>query len=192
VVVNKVDKLVGGDAADDEVERVRAAVATEKLRAAVRAAVRSVNAHAAIELCERCEVDVAALLSPGERRNEVPDSGHHHDCGDGCGHGHDHAHDHEHEHEHEHHSHSHLLVYTKYLQSAVDSGEFTKQMKSLPATVYRAKGIVTFADTGQRVLFQYAYRELECVPIEPEREVHDVAVWIGEQLPERELAAMFE
>ncbi len=191
VVVNKVD-LLGASGAD---ERVRNAATTEKLRVAVRA----VNAHAALELVERCEVDVASLLGGCEASAiEVVDAGsvghkhtdhkheeHNHECGAGC------EHDHAHTHDEHHHSHSHLLVFTKYLQESIDSAQFTREMRELPASVYRAKGIVTFADTGQRVMFQYAYRELECMPIAPGREVHDVAVFIGEHLPEQELERLF-
>ena len=176
VVVNKVDLLdaVGAD------ERMRTAATTEKLRVAVRA----VNAHAALELVERCEVDVAGLLG-GHKHSDHKHEEHNHECGAGW------KHDHAHTHDEHHHSHSHLLVFTKYLQESIDSAQFTREMRELPASVYRAKGIVTFSDTGQRVMFQYAYRELECMPIAPGREVHDVAVFIGEHLPEQELERLF-
>jgi G3E family GTPase len=171
VVLNKVD-LPAADAVE------RAAMA-----------VRQVNAHGRLWRAERCMVDVEALLQ-GELVQGADTGG---ECALGCGHEHGHSHDHSHSHshghghEHHHHSHAHLLVVTQYLQQSVDSATFTARMKGLPTSVLRAKGIVTFADTGQRVLFQYAYRELECIPIAPQKEVPDVAVYIGEHLPKEQL-----
>jgi N-acetyl-gamma-glutamylphosphate reductase len=46
--------------------------------------------------------------------------------------------------------------------------------------VYRAKGILSFSDTSNRFLFQYAYREMDFVKITPKGDVPDVAVFIGE------------
>jgi G3E family GTPase len=91
-----------------------------------------------------------------------------------------------------HDSHLHLLVLTYYLKQGIESAEFTQLMNQLPANVYRAKGIVRFADTGQRVMFQYAYRQLECLPItNTERAFEDVIVLIGEGLHRQELDKHF-
>jgi len=193
VVVNKLDLVAGASEDKPEARAVNDSVG------AVVEAVRAVNGHASLELVERCEVDVAGLFGGVEgvalvAEHAVHHHGHEHDhgydnehgCGSDCGHKH-----HAHEHEEHHHSHSHLLVYTQHLTEGIDSAQFTKAMRSLPESVYRAKGVVTFADTGQRVMFQYAYRELECTPIVPQRELQDVVVFIGEHLPEEQLARVF-
>jgi G3E family GTPase len=98
-------------------------------------------------------------------------------------HSHDHNHNHNHEHSHEHqHSdhHSHVMAYTHYWQSSPHSEEFEAWLAALPANIYRAKGIVTFRDLPSRYLFQFAYRESDFMRIEPQGDVHDVAVFIGE------------
>lgn len=91
-----------------------------------------------------------------------------------------------------HDSHLHLLVLTYYLKTSIGSAHFTQLMNQLPSHVYRAKGIVQFADTGQRVMFQYAYRQLECIPLtNVERSFEDVIVLIGEGLERGELDPYF-
>lgn len=86
-------------------------------------------------------------------------------------------------------SHEHVSVFTRFLTGPVDSEAFEAFMKSLPESVYRAKGVVTFTDTASRFLFQYAYRELDFTRIRPQGHVNDVAVFIGEQFPKNELEA---
>ncbi|MDQ6422801.1 GTP-binding protein [Paenibacillus sp. LHD-117] len=81
-----------------------------------------------------------------------------------------------------HHSHSHVMAVTHYLRGPVDSEAFERLLNGLPSDIYRAKGIVSFSDTssGSRFLFQYAYKETDFIRIEPQGEVLDVAVFIGE------------
>ncbi len=79
-------------------------------------------------------------------------------------------------------SHRHVMAATRYLDKPVDSVAFEELLRGLPDNIYRAKGIVSFSDTsaGSRYLFQYAYRETDFIRIEPQGEVRDVAVFIGE------------
>lgn len=93
-------------------------------------------------------------------------------------HKHDHA-DQAHNHQHSAH-HAHVMAYTHYWQSPPHSEQFEAWLSKLPANIYRAKGIVTFRDIPSRFLFQFAYRESDFMRIEPQGEVHDVAVFIGE------------
>lgn len=86
-----------------------------------------------------------------------------------------------------HHTHDHVMAYTHYFTNAVNSEEFEQFVKDLPRDVYRAKGIVTFNDTSSRFLFQYAYREADFMKINPQGEVPDVAVFIGEHFSSKEL-----
>ncbi|GJM74960.1 hypothetical protein HMSSN036_71760 [Paenibacillus macerans] len=43
----------------------------------------------------------------------------------------------------------------------------------------------TSKETGERVMFQFAYRQLELIPIRPQGQVQDVAVFIGEHFSNR-------
>lgn len=91
-----------------------------------------------------------------------------------------------------HHDHDHVNVMTRYLPGAVESVQFEQFLRELPEGVYRAKGIVTFTDTASRFLFQYAYRECDFMRITPQKTVHDVAVFIGEDFSQADLAAKLE
>ncbi|MBW5448126.1 GTP-binding protein [Cohnella sp. CFH 77786] len=109
---------------------------------------------------------------------------HEHDYEQGHEHGHERGHElvgHEHAHGHEyHHGHSHVNVLTHYLDGPLDSRAFESFIQRLPEGVYRAKGIVSFRDTANRYLFQYAYRQSDFLPIRPQKPVYDVLVFIGE------------
>ncbi|MDF2927001.1 MAG: cobalamin biosynthesis protein [Paenibacillaceae bacterium] len=116
-----------------------------------------------------------------------------------CDHDHDHNHDHQcgHEHDHHHarghhHTHDHVMVYTRYLSGPVDSGSFEELVGRLPENVYRAKGVLTFSDTANRYLFQYAYRQADFMKITPQINVPDVVVFIGEQIPKALLEEQLE
>jgi G3E family GTPase len=104
---------------------------------------------------------------------------------------HDHGHDHEHHHNH-HHSHDHVIAYTHYFDKPIDSNQFEQLLSKLPHEVYRAKGILTFSDTGSRFMFQYAYREVDFVKITPQGDVRDVAVFIGENFSKEAVRAKLE
>ncbi|MDF2937283.1 MAG: cobalamin synthesis protein [Paenibacillaceae bacterium] len=131
------------------------------------------------------------------------ETGHDHSHGDGhsCSHDHDHGkHDHaHHDHGHAccdehtkdgyHHSHEHVMVYTRYLSGPIDSEAFEALVGNLPEEVYRAKGVLTFKDTSNRYLFQYAYRQADFMKITPQIQVPDVVVFIGEQIPRPYLEA---
>jgi len=93
---------------------------------------------------------------------------------------------------HLHHHHSHVNVWTRYLNGPLDSRSFENFVQSLPEEVYRAKGIVSFKDTANRYLFQYAYRQSDFLPIRPQGNVQDVLVMIGEGFSQSELAAKLD
>lgn len=100
--------------------------------------------------------------------------------------------DHDHAGAHRHRDHDHVSVMTHYLRGPVDSEKFERFLRELPEGVYRAKGIVTFTDAASRFLFQYAYRESDFMRITPQKTVHDVAVFIGENFSSRELTDKLE
>ncbi|MBO2944281.1 GTP-binding protein [Paenibacillus sp. F411] len=80
-----------------------------------------------------------------------------------------------------HHTHSHVMAYTYYFEQPIDQESFTNMITQLPKHIYRAKGVYTAADTGERMLFQYAYQKVDTFRINPQGKVEDVAAFIGEQ-----------
>lgn len=150
---------------------------------------RGWNAYAPIHTTIRCEVpstlytDLLSVVDAKETldRNKSTSSANEHQ--------HDHSeHDHTHDHaEHMHGSHSHVMAYTHYFEHPINSEAFENVIRSLPTEVYRAKGILTFNDTASRFLFQYAYREMDFMKITPQKEVPDVAVFIGEHFDKRQI-----
>lgn len=137
-----------------------------------------------------------------EEHDHIHEYEHEHRHGNHCGHEH---HEHSHDdaeckagshHSHDaaghkaashHHSHEHVMTLTHYLSGPIDSHAFEAVIAELPQEVYRAKGIVTFADTNSRFLFQYVYRETEFTRITPQGKVNDVVVFIGEHFAKDEL-----
>jgi G3E family GTPase len=163
--------------------------------------VRDWNPFAHIELTVHSKVDMA-LLDEVSGKSGAEDE---HSGGIGGVHGHDddqrqpqnsrdssggdHHHDHGGHDDHPHHSHDHVIAYTHYLDRPLDSNQFEQFMAKLPPEVYRAKGILSFSDTGSQFMFQYAYGELDFVKIRPQGDVKDVAVFIGENFSREEIRA---
>lgn len=145
--------------------------------AEVRNQIQEWNPHGKLVETVKCEMGLDWLDE--ESHHAVP---HTTSCSaSGCDHP-------EHDHSGLHHTHEHVMVYTHYLESPVDSEQFEAFISRLPEQVYRAKGIVQFTDTASRFLFQYGYREVNFMRIEPQGDVPNVAVFIGEQIPKEELA----
>lgn len=161
----------------------------EAERAELTEWLRSWNPNADIRQTVKCEVNWDALgngspASAAPRPSREPDAVHDHHRQN-----HDHQlHDHG-QHDQHHHDHDHVHVMTRYLPGPVDSERFERLLRELPEGVYRAKGIVTFTDTASRFLFQFAYRESDFLRITPQKTVHDVAVFIGEDFRQSELDA---
>lgn len=86
-----------------------------------------------------------------------------------------------HEKTHVHH-HLHLRTYTRFLSGALPRMAFENWLRSLPPTVYRAKGFVHVTDTPRLFLFQYAYGEPMLIPYNSDRPCEDVLVFIGDNL----------
>lgn len=101
-------------------------------------------------------------------------------------------HDHDHEHHEHHHSYDHVMVYTHYFENPLDSSRLEEIISKLPDSVYRAKGMFTDAASGERMVFQYAFRQLNIFRIKPQGSVQDVAVFLGEQFPKHELQRKLE
>ncbi|GAB6989007.1 CobW family GTP-binding protein [Paenibacillus pini] len=131
--------------------------------------VASWNSYAPVIPSVKCDVDILSML--GNMRAELPVAGSSLSQS-----------------EHLHASHDHVMVYTHYFNEAVDSEAFEELIANLPREVYRAKGILTFSDTNSRFLFQYAFREPDFLKINPQGDVPDVAVFIGEHFSRSSLA----
>ncbi|MEF2965112.1 GTP-binding protein [Paenibacillus sp. M1] len=187
----------------NKIDRIGAETRTE-----MEGLLARLNPYARIIPAVKCEVDLPLLLEGGgtsPRDQGEGDSGRDHCSAHDQGH-HVHEGDHEHDshiheanehqgHRHEGHthtSHDHVTVYTHYFNGPVDSVEFEQFIADLPREVYRGKGILRFADTSSRFLFQYAYREADYLKITPQGDVPDVAVFIGEHFDREALAGQLK
>ncbi|MCC3373703.1 GTP-binding protein [Cohnella sp. REN36] len=156
----------------------------------------TVNSKASIHTTVHCEIDDALfnrMLQEQERISfedaNQDEQGQHSACNH---HHHEDEHSHDRNHPKHHHSYDHVMVYTHYFQQPMDSSRFEQIISELPDGVYRAKGIFTAAETGERMMFQFAYRQLEILRIQPQGRVQDVAVFMGEQFPKHELKRKLE
>lgn len=146
--------------------------------------VRGWNSFATMIPAVQCDVEIALLLegkSLVSKSRETNESIERKQAEGQCM---DTSHKHEEtcdeEHGHKHHSHDHVMSYTYYFKGPVNSHAFEAFISELPREIYRAKGILTFSDTASRFLFQYAYRESDFMKINPQGQISDVVVFIGE------------
>lgn len=161
--------------------------ADEQLQAA-RELIVSWNSHAPVVESIRCDINLDAVWNMSAAQEKDHDSSDH-------SHNHSYKVGHEHSHRYEaghHHTHNHVMVHTHYMDQPINSERFEQLMSDLPQEVYRAKGILTFTDTSARFMFQYAYRQLDFMKIMPQREVPDVAVFIGEHFDAEQLKRKLE
>ncbi|RKN85454.1 CobW family GTP-binding protein [Paenibacillus ginsengarvi] len=157
LLLNKVDNM--SEAQADELETL----------------LREWNSFAPIYRTVEAQIDIDMLEHGGQ--GQPIGQAERHQAEEACGCGRKDPHTHE---EHAHHSHAHVMAYTRYFDEAIDSERFEAMMGRLPDDIYRAKGILSFTDTSSRFMFQYAYKQLDLMKINPQGEVPDVAVFIGE------------
>ncbi|MDH2329280.1 CobW family GTP-binding protein [Paenibacillus polymyxa] len=189
LIINKTDLLAAG-----ELQKVQALV-------------KELNPYALTVSTQRSDVDAGIFFSTqGEERMDVSrhkesavdikskhsHSENHLQTYDHDNHTDHHDHDHrDHAHGHEHgehyHSYDHVVVHTHFFGQPVPRSEFEQLFRSLPAEIYRAKGIVRFLESEGQMMFQFAYRELEIIPIRPQKPVNDVAVVMGENFSASEI-----
>lgn len=173
----------------------------------VRAQLRAWNPSAAIEDAVKGETvkDLMALLPGaagvgggregrgGRDHDHYERDRHEHNHGRDDAGGHDHDYHDQGHHDHGHHDHEsprlhdHVHVLTHYPSAPFRSDSFERFLRELPASVYRAKGIVTFTDTAARYLFQFAYRESDFMPVAAQNQARDVIVLIGEDFSEADM-----
>lgn len=153
--------------------------------------IRLWNSHAACCRSEQAVVDISLLeLEQGQvwkqaRQEEGQAQGEHL-----SGRTNDNCSDPSHQSHGAHHSHSHVMAYTHYFEGPVHSEHFEALVAQLPEHIYRAKGVLTLADTASRFLFQYAYRQLDWTRLESDYTGADVAVFIGEHFERQSLKEM--
>lgn len=165
----------------------------------IKQAVTDINAHAVVRTTVYCEFEPSLFkFTSGEKLVAIGTNAmrqaHEHEPHRSCNYDSHHEHHdhhaeesgHHHHHDH-HHSYDHVMVYTHYFQKPIGLDRLEQIIGKLPESVYRAKGIFTSAETGERMLFQFAYRQLDLIRIRPHGNVQDVAVFIGEQFPKTEL-----
>ncbi|MFM1655749.1 CobW family GTP-binding protein [Brevibacillus sp. B_LB10_24] len=175
-------------------------VCTEELEE-IRKIMTELNPFASIVTTAYCDMDEAVWLrmlsakaEDGviDRLNSVQQERHDDGVPDDYWHEHDHKHEHCNNHSGHHHSYDHVMVCSHYIQEPINGSQLKRVMKDLPDGVYRAKGIFTSKDTGERVMFQFAYRQYEQISIRPQGHVQDVAVFIGEHFSKHELLRKLE
>jgi G3E family GTPase len=149
---------------------------------AVQDKIKQWNPKSPLFLTTRCEIDINDLISHKINISEMNYKVHE----EHIRHHHSHEHNH-HRQEHSHHTHEHVMALTYYFEHAIDSSEFEAFLKQLPDDIYRAKGVVRFSDTASLYLFQYAYKQVEFIAIDPQGSVPSVAVFIGEHFSKEEL-----
>lgn len=145
--------------------------------------------HGAAAVEQRQDKGQATNAQQYDEKGQAHDVSHEAGQSSCCNHSHEAEHSAECNHRHEaasHHtheskaSHEHVMAYTHYWRQPPHSEQFEAWLDALPENIYRAKGIITFRDVPSRFLFQYAFRESDFMRIDPQGEVHDVAVFIGE------------
>lgn len=91
------------------------------------------------------------------------------------------------------HPHDHVTVYTHYFAEPLSRERFDRFMAALPSEVYRAKGFLTFRESApERTLFQYAYRRVSLMNMKPLRQLPDVMVLMGENIPKSRIKFLVE
>ncbi len=162
IVLNKTDRM-------DEAARQR-----------VESALRKLNPGAKIVATHHGEIDPDLLSGEGRTRCKIPDHDHDHEHEH---HGHDHDHDHGHAHDDDlPHAASTLFL---HLTEPVPRGLFERFLGGLPASVFRAKGFIRFAESpGQLHTFQQVrdQAELLVLPLENGADLPTGLVLIGPHL----------
>jgi G3E family GTPase len=151
-------------------------------RGEVEAALRRLNPEARIVTTDHGRVE-PELLSGAGKSSFVPAS---------CCHDHEQAHHHHHHEEELPHAASTLFL---PLPEPVPRSDFQRFLKSLPKSVFRAKGFVRFTDApGQLHTFQQVREqaELMLLPLETEMDTSPGLVLIGPHLDEQAIRELAE
>ncbi|MDQ0493480.1 CobW family GTP-binding protein [Paenibacillus brasilensis] len=185
LIINKTDLLAAG-----ELQKVQVLVKELNPYALTVSTQRSdVEADVFFSIQREDRIDVLhSKESIADNGNDHHSESHLHAHDDPADHDHhNHDLDHDHGHREHYHSYDHVVVHTHFFGQPVPRSRFEQLFRSLPAEIYRAKGIVRFLETEGQMMFQFAYRELEIIPIRPQKPVNDVAVLMGENFSASEI-----
>ncbi|QIZ09153.1 GTP-binding protein [Priestia megaterium] len=142
----------------------------------VKNMLEELNQHVKIIETVRCEIDMGLMFNSIHRESE------HYDQNEQQHPSIEKTNEHS-----QHHTHNHVMTYTHRFNGVVDREKFEKLFSKIPTEVYRAKGVVKFAQDQEYYLFQFAYREIEIVKINPQQSVEPVAVFIGEHFDKNQV-----
>ncbi|ELS32182.1 MULTISPECIES: CobW family GTP-binding protein [Pseudanabaena] len=144
------------------------------------------------------EIDQSAIASTQQASHDRSHHDHaHHDHGDA--HTHEHCHDPECNHEHHHHEHHHhsdhlendgFISISFQSDRPFDLDKFQNFLdKKLPIDVFRAKGILNFANIDNRYVFQLSGKRYELKTDDRGKSINNQLVIIGRNLHREELLA---
>ncbi|MEA5489368.1 MULTISPECIES: CobW family GTP-binding protein [Pseudanabaena] len=193
IILNKTD-LVG----EEKLQELEAYINKTKTKARI---LRSQLGVVPLPLILDVQIDQSAIFTIGSSTQEAD----HHDHSDHAHHDHDHAHAHEHSHDadcqeehhdHDHHHHSHHLDNDGFISISFQSDrpfdldKFQNFLdKQLPIDVFRAKGILYFANIDNRYVFQLSGKRYELKTDDRGKALNNQLVIIGRNLHREELLA---
>lgn len=184
LILNKIDKVSADDLLELEQE-IRGWNATAPLYS-------TVYAQGCLDFLQNSAALDDSLRTAAKQLAVDDKAGHDHN-----GHAHEHQHDSESdEHAHHgeeqvpayHHSHAQVMVHTHYFEKTIQRGRFEEFIQMLPPNVFRAKGVIQFANEELSSLFQYAFGQLESFSIRPQAKLPQVAVLIGEHFSQADMS----
>ncbi|MBD2178738.1 GTP-binding protein [Pseudanabaena sp. FACHB-1998] len=192
IILNKTDLV-----ADEKLQELEAYINKTKTKARI---LRSQMGIVPLPLVLDVKIDQSAIASTQQASHESNDHSHHdhahHDHRNT--HTHEHCHDPECNHEHHHHEHHHSdhLENDGFISISFQSDrpfnldKFQNFLdKKLPVDVFRAKGILNFANIDNRYVFQLSGKRYELKTDDRSKSINNQLVIIGRNLHREELLA---
>ena len=193
IILNKTDLV-----SEEKLQELEAYINKTKTKARI---LRSQLGVVPLPLILDIQIDQSAISATQESSQEAD----HHKHDDHTHHDHDHAHTHEHSHDsdcqqdhhdHEHHHHSNHLDNDGFISISFQSDrafnldKFQNFLdKQLPTDVFRAKGILWFANIDNRYVFQLSGKRYELKTDDRGKSLKNQLVIIGRDLHREELLA---
>jgi G3E family GTPase len=193
IILNKTDLV-----AEEKLQELETYINQTKNKARI---LRSQLGVVPLPLILDIEIDQSAIAATKESSQQTD----HHEHNDHAQHDQRHAHTHEHSedtdcqhdhHDHDHHHHSHHLENDGFISisfqsdRAFDLDKFQNFLdKQLPIDVFRAKGILRFANIDSRYVFQLSGKRYELKTDDRGKSLNNQLVIIGRNLHREELLA---
>jgi len=188
ILLNKMDLLDGA-------ARQRVEISLRKLNPAAKIVITQ-RGEVAPEILS--EAGTSAAVRPAHEHSHCGcEHDHDHDDHEHTHHHHDHGHDHDHAHEHSHDEHMPHAASTLFLPltAPIDRTAFQQFLRSLPTSVFRAKGFIRLTESpGQLHTFQQVrdQSELLLLPLEGGDDLSTGLVLIGPNLDEKRIRELAE